>query len=190
MGLIKRKKCRHCKRLFIADARNAKHQKFCSRPECRKASKANSQQRWLQKPENQNYFCGPDHVERVQRWRKAHPGYWRRRLQKRQDALQDPLIAEHAEINTDKGDFAKHALQDLSIEQPAVLIGLISNFTGTALQDDIANTVRRLQQLGRDIINPLPADKGGGYDCQASHQHPQSAQGAQPVQLGRSSPGA
>jgi hypothetical protein len=189
MGLIKRKKCRHCNRLFIPDARNAKRQKYCSQPACRKASKASSQQRWLQKPENKNYFCGSDHVERVQRWRKAHPGYWRRRLQKRQDTLQDPLISQHAEINADKGDFATHTLQDLLIEQPAVLIGLISNFTGTALQDDIANTVMRLQKLGRDIINPLPADKGGGYDCQTSHQRPQTAQGAKAVQLGRSSSG-
>jgi hypothetical protein len=149
----------------------------------------NSQQRWLRKPENQDYFCGPDNVERVQRWRKAHPGYWRRKVQKRQDTLQDPLMAEPAEIKTKKDGFTTPALQDLLIEQPAVLIGLISNFTGSALQDDIANTVERLQQLGRDIINPLPADKGGGYDCQASHQHPQTAQGAQTVQLGRSSPG-
>jgi hypothetical protein len=175
--------------LFIPDARNAKRQKFCSRPECRQASKANSQQRWLQKPENLDYFRGPDNVLRVQRWRKAHPGYWRAKVQKRPNTLQDPLVAEPPEINAEKCDFTTHALQDLLIEQPAVLIGLISNFTGTALQDDIANTVVRLQQLGRDIINPLPPDKGGGYDCQVSHQRGQSAQGAQAVQLGRSSAG-
>ena len=49
-----------------------------AKPGCRKASKADSQRRWLQKPENRDYFRGPEHVQRVQRWREAHPGYWRR----------------------------------------------------------------------------------------------------------------
>jgi hypothetical protein len=37
------------------------------------ASKKASQQRWLQKPENRDYFCGPQHVSRVRAWRKARP---------------------------------------------------------------------------------------------------------------------
>ena len=41
-----------------------------------------------------------------------------------------------------------NALQDLLTSQPAVLIGLIANFTGCALQDDIAMAMRRMQQLG------------------------------------------
>ena len=185
MGLIKRKKCKNCSDLFIPDARNAKRQQYCGKPACRKASKASSQRRWLQKPENQDYFRGPDNVARVQRWRKANPGYWQRKSSKRQNALQDPLIEQAAEINTDKGDLANLALQDSMIGQPSVLIGLISNFTGSVLQDDIAITVQRLQQLGRDIVNPLPQNKGADHDCQTSHQCPQVAQGAQTVQLGR-----
>jgi hypothetical protein len=34
-------------------------------PECRKASKVESQRRWLSKPENQNHFRGSANVERV-----------------------------------------------------------------------------------------------------------------------------
>ena len=34
-----------------------------------------SQKRWLRKPENQNYFRGPENVRRVQEWRIANPGY-------------------------------------------------------------------------------------------------------------------
>jgi hypothetical protein len=30
------------------------------------------------KPENRFYFRGPENVERVQRWRECHPGYWRK----------------------------------------------------------------------------------------------------------------
>ena len=189
MGLIRRKKCKNCSDLFTPDARNAKRQRYCTKPACRNASKAASQQRWLQKPENQDYWCGPDNVARVQRWRKANPGYWRRDSQKRQNALQDPLNEQPADINTDKGDFANHALQDSLIGQPSVLIGLIANFTGSALQDDIAITVQRLRQLGRDIVNPLPPDKGADHDSQTSTQCCQVAQGAQTVQLGRSPTG-
>ena len=63
---IKRKKCRHCKSLFIADPRNRNRQKYCRLPECRKASKAASQRKWLAKPENRDYFKGPYQVQRVQ----------------------------------------------------------------------------------------------------------------------------
>jgi hypothetical protein len=121
----------------------------------------------------------------VQRWRKANPGYWRGKGQKQSNTLQDSLNAQTAEKNAQNNDFAPHALQDLLIEQTAVIIGLISNFTGSALQDDIASTLMRLQQLGRDIINPLPPDKGAGYDCKTPDQCTQTAQGSQAIQLGR-----
>ena len=42
--------------------------------------------------------------------------------------------------------------------QPAVVIGLIAQFTGYALQDDIAMAARRMQQLGNDILNPDPKE--------------------------------
>jgi hypothetical protein len=38
--------------------------------------------------------------------------------------------------------------------QPAVMVGLISQLTGFALQDDIARAARRMQQLGNDILYP------------------------------------
>ena len=49
---IKKKKCRHCQVLFIPNPRNKDRQCFCRKPDCRKASKANSQRRWLDKPDN------------------------------------------------------------------------------------------------------------------------------------------
>lgn len=71
-------KCLFCGSLFDADPRNARHQKYCSAVVCRKASKAASRRAWLAKPENQDYFRSPENVVRVQAWRAAHPGYWRR----------------------------------------------------------------------------------------------------------------
>jgi hypothetical protein len=75
MDLAKRSKCANCHQLFRADARNAWHQRYCEEPACRSASKAASQRRWLDKPENRDYFRGPEHVARVRAWREAHPGY-------------------------------------------------------------------------------------------------------------------
>jgi len=85
--------CCHCQQLFTPDARNATRQRYCSKPACRKHSKADSQRRWLQKPENRDYFRGQVHVLRVKRWRAAHPGYWRK-AKRSPVALQDPLIEE------------------------------------------------------------------------------------------------
>jgi hypothetical protein len=76
-GLVKRnrrRRCLGCQKLFRCDPRT-RGQRYCSEPACRTASKKDSQQRWLQKPENQDYFCGPQHVARVQAWRAAHPDY-------------------------------------------------------------------------------------------------------------------
>jgi hypothetical protein len=167
MSGIKRKKCRHCNQLFVPDARNRSRQRYCTKPECRKASKAGSQKRWCQKPENIDYFRGPENVKRVQQWRKANPGYWRRKPKTSGDALQDPLNRQPVEKTVNNPDFAKHALQDLLNPQPNVLIGIIAQLTGYALQDDIAMAARRMQQLGDDILNLQ--SQGGSHGHQTSH---------------------
>jgi len=161
---IKRRKCKHCGRLFSPDPRNAARQRYCSEPRCRKASKAASQKRWLEQPDNQDYFRGPHNVLRVQCWRKAHPGYWRRKPKQRSPALQDPLTLQVAVNKHDSGDFGYPALQDSLIFQPAVFVGLIAQLTGYALQDDIAMAARRMQKLGNDILM-----KGAHHGRKTSH---------------------
>jgi len=153
MSGIPRVKCPHCQQLFTPDARNATRQRYCSKPACRKQSKLDSQRRWLQKPENRDYFRGPEHVLRVKRWRTSHPGYWRR-TKRSPVALQDALIAQVPVNAVNIHPTEKGALQDLLILQPAVMVGLIAQLTGSALQDDIARAARRMQQLGHDILYP------------------------------------
>jgi hypothetical protein len=186
MIAITRNKCCHCKELFLPDARNFSRQRYCDKPGCRKASKADSQRRWLQKEENRDYFRGPEHVARVQRWRAAHPGYWRKSKAGRV-ALQDPLIAQ-APVNKPQSDISDQvALQDLLIVQPAVLVGLIAQLTGSALQDDIASATRRMQQLGNDILYPQPK---GAKDGKTIVVPKAAAPIAPAVQLDRPAPGA
>jgi hypothetical protein len=47
-----KRKCLCCGEFHPPDHRNLRHQRYCSKPACRKESKAQSQRRWLQSPEN------------------------------------------------------------------------------------------------------------------------------------------
>jgi hypothetical protein len=146
----RQRKCLCCQERFRADPRNAWRQRYCSKPECRKASKAASQRRWLAKPENRDYFRGPEHVLRVQTWRSTHPGYWRCTGAKKPRALQEPSCMQPFETTLDSAPFA---LQDVLRAQPAVLIGLIAHLSDTRLQEEIAKTSRHLLELGQDILS-------------------------------------
>lgn len=189
MSAIKRKKCLNCKDLFTPEPRNVTRQNYCRKPECRSASKKASQRRWLAKPENQNYFRGPENVKRVQLWREANPGYSRGKRRVNKDALQDPLNPQPVENNRNNDQIAKDALQDLLMAQPPVLLGLIANFTGFTLQDDIVMTLLRLRKLGLDLVTNLTRNKGGHYGNQVTHPAPSYPESAQAVQLDRSPPG-
>ena len=188
MKKTQKKKCRNCRRLFVPDHRNREKQDYCEKTPCRKASKAASQKKWLSKPGNKDYFRGPDNVERVQKWREDTPEYWKRT--KHSATLQDLLIAqpiENKENNDQKNaQPQKHALQDLLMAQSPVIIGLISNLTGSALQDDIANTLLRMQQSGQEILFFQTQNQGGTHDCKKSNFKTKNPEDTQQLQLGRS----
>src|SRR6266481_9815821 len=129
------RKCKHCSEFYLPDRRNVHHQRYCSEHACRKESKALSQRRWLQRPENQNYFRGPENRQRVKDWRKAHPGYWPKKKSSMQVPLQDFFQAQVAHNEELNPRVTSDALQDLFSMQPAVVVGLISMMTGSALQE-------------------------------------------------------
>jgi len=191
MRKTEKKKCRHCRCLFVPDHRNREKQNYCQKNPCRKASKKASQKKWLSKPENEDYFRSPDNVERVQKWREDTPEYWKR--SKRSTTLQDLLSVQPAENNEniDQNDAQpqKHALQDFLMAQSPVIIGLIYNLTGSALQEDIANTLLRMQQFGQEILFPKTQNKGGGHDCKKSNFKTKNQEDTQQLQLGRSPAG-
>ncbi len=191
MRKAKKKKCRHCRGLFVPDHRNREKQDYCQKAVCRKASKKASQKKWLSKPENKDYFRGPDNVERVQQWRKDTPEYWKRTS--RSTALQDHLTAQPTENKEDNYQIdaqpQTHALQDLLMAQSPVIIGLISNLTGSALQDDIANTLLRMQQFGQEILFSQTQNQGGVHDCKESNFKTKNPEDTRQLQLGRSPAG-
>jgi len=160
--------CKHCKCVVRPDARNLHKQKYCSSPECRKASKAASNLVWREKPENVDYFRGPEQVKRVQEWRRNNPGYWRRKPTSKKRALQDHCPEKELQNQSIEAVVAKDALQDHWMIQPAVIVGLIAKFCGSVLQDDIEKNLRAMQTLGSDILNNSSSFKGGPNAIEAS----------------------
>jgi hypothetical protein len=153
----RRCKCLHCKELFLPDYRNRSRQQFCSKAECRQASKRARQQRWLSKPGNADYFRDADNVERVRQWRKAHPGYWklhpRKAVRTLQDACSEQLIAVEQVAPMPLQAACPSTLQDVCQVQVPLLVGIISKFTDCTQQDDIVLYVRRLIAKGQDILD-------------------------------------
>jgi hypothetical protein len=162
-------KCLHCREFFFPCPNSRHTQRYCAKPECRKASKIAAQAKWLNKPQNRFYFRGSENVERVQRWRERHPGYWRKKRSPRPDALQDlaPIeVSQNQPITlTETGvvanDFglrepsrpaSADALQDLACVQVPLLAGVVSLLIGDALQDRFATFARELVDRGKRVL--------------------------------------
>jgi hypothetical protein len=157
--LVKRRrkrKCLNCNEDYYADYRNLRHQRYCSKPDCRKASKRASQQRYLASEKGRDYFTGPENVTRVRQWREVHPGYWKRKAIVSHHTLQDDCSLQPDKNQSDMGKLHNNALQDVCFTQPALLIGVIASLTGNALQDDIVTSLRRFIDLGNDILGFVP----------------------------------
>ena len=175
----KKIKCRHCKTYFYPNPRNIKNQRYCSEPDCRKASKLTSQRRWARK--NRTYFRDKVNVARVQAWREENPGYSKLKVKTSENTplgpLQDPKKSPLQDLIIDKTinnqvvkeNFKAQTLRDLISSQPLVLIGLIAKLTGFTLQDSIDSYARNLIILANDVLSPsVPKQTGGQYDAKMS----------------------
>ena len=185
------RKCLCCNDMFHPDARNRRHQRYCAKDACRKASKAARQARWLAKPENRDYFRGSANCERVRQWRLANPGYSRGRTAARPVALQDVLNPQAVANEPPAQSCTPSPLQDDLLWQPALIVGLIAVMTGHDVQDDIATTVRLYINRGRDILRMVPG--GPEFHRHEKQTTPMSgtpATRAPPIQLDRPTPGA
>jgi hypothetical protein len=161
-SIIPDSRCQHCGELFIPDSRNRHHQHFCGSPNCRRASKAESQRKWLAK--NPAYFTGHEHSERVQIWRKARPAGTDAPVQRNAvigvdprgcDGFADAQSPPSSEILLQD---RCALLQDLITHNP-LMLGLISHLFGCVLQDHFVEAIslllkksaiarRRLRSLG------------------------------------------
>jgi len=149
------RKCRHCRDFFVPDPRNRRHQDYCRQPACRRASKAASQRKWENKPENRGYNCSTEKAGKVRAWQEANPSYWKRR-QRQRSVLPDVLIAEApADPRLLKQDDGL-VLPELWQGQSPVVIGLIAQMTGCVLPEDIAVVTGRLIARGQALMGAHP----------------------------------
>jgi hypothetical protein len=198
-----RYECLHCKELFAPNLRNWWHQKYCTQPACRKASKTESQRRWLSQPENRDVFRGSANVERVRQWRAKNPGYWKRPAKPRgtlQELVPAPAptqIPENKEV-APKISFpplptAAPPLQDFVTSQDPLVLGLISHLIDSPLQEVVEQAARRLLQKGHELLNMKfgMQMKGNTYaDKETSALPGAVAKSSGAVQLGGSAAGA
>ena len=155
--------CKHCNGIFFPDWRNRHRQRFCQKPECRKASHAESQARWLAR--NPDYFRGSHHIAKTQQWRQAHPGYAQRRAGVAARPLPEilPLKPADSQIVTLKPALRTpeplqdvcRPLQDFIISNP-LIIGLLAHQFDCMLQEDIEYAVRQLISKGMAILGTTP----------------------------------
>jgi hypothetical protein len=170
----KRRKCWGCSTFFYPDYRNWKHQHYCGKPECRRASKLASQQRWYRKPKNLSHFRNGEGTERVRTWRKAHPGYWRKKTPTSESTQPTELqILNPEQTSRNVPRPLPRTLQDYCLAQEPAFIGLLSMFTGSTLQEDIQSFAHRLIEQGCNILGRvLPEQRneklGSDYDHQTS----------------------
>jgi hypothetical protein len=112
----------------------------------------------MARPGNNSYYSGPVHTQRVQDWRRSHPGYWRRDRKKREEpggpnALVT-VLDEFALRNT------CDALQNTCAPQLIALLGLITRLQGTTLQNIIAGEMRANMVAGYALLGiPSPQAK-------------------------------
>jgi hypothetical protein len=147
----KRRKYLHCSELYHPDPRAKDRQIYCSAPECKRASKRSGQQICLQKPDNKDYFTGPNQVDRVRAWRVNNPGYWKKPLLP-EKPLQDDSQAQTVEIEQDSCSLASSALQDKILTQSHEVKEDSCSLVFSALQDDILTQDADVKQDRSDLI--------------------------------------
>ena len=177
-----RRRCRHCGRMFTPDHRNHGRQFYCSAPGCRRASKFASQRRWSRKTQNLAHFRGEEEVRRVQEWRKAHPGYWKKKSPASNGAqVLAPQAVKCRQESCNACGGCGGTLQDVCLAKNPLFVGLLSAITGSTLQDDMARAIQDLIIQGRKILGLRPPEKhdsriGPVYDRQTFNKAEAAAQ--------------
>ena len=146
-----RRKCLCCKKLFVPDPRNRRHQRHCGEAPCQKTRTTAAVRRWRGRPENREYWHGEENAARARAWQKANPGSSKRRT-KRPLVLQNVCVQQASGNQGDKAE----VLQNVWRTQPPLLLGLIAKITGAVLQNDIAQITGQLIASGRALVGPNP----------------------------------
>jgi hypothetical protein len=157
--------------LFIPDRRHRDNQKYCLKSKCRQARQAVNLRRWRDDPLNQGFWRGSWNGDRVRAWRAANPGYWKRKRKGAEAPLQIASKPAEAPVASrdqaeSTGDCVTNRIPALLLGQSPVLVGLIAQMTGTALQNAILQIAGELFEKGQAVLgNPTP---GQNENCKSS----------------------
>jgi hypothetical protein len=130
---IRKRNCQHWRTFLHPAPRHLRRQRYGAQPPCQPASPAASQRRWLRTPATRDDFRGPEPVERVRQWRKAHPGYGRREAPKSShapEALPAPCTSQDLETQAGVGGVEREACQDACFGPPTGVMGRLAQRTG------------------------------------------------------------
>jgi hypothetical protein len=150
-------KCLHCNRLFVPDYRHRRDQRYCAKPACKRARHSASLVQWRNKAENKDYWSGSWNVDRVREWRAANPEYWKRTGRKSERPLQNAMkptevTAPPMNKQESSGACVTRRVPALLQAQSPVVLGLIAQITGSALQDAILEVTTRLFENGQAVL--------------------------------------
>ena len=147
----RRRKCKCCRELFVSHP-SVMNQHYCSKKECQQERKRKNNADF--KRRNPDYHSGPEAVNRVQRWRRNNPGYWRRGEAVKinpllnKNALQAEVQSQSVEDKMVDLELKHHALQAEVQSQLVVLYGLACDLNGSALQAELGSVVNRWYDKG------------------------------------------
>ena len=176
-----RRKCRCCNDFFFPNYRNHDRQHYCGKPACRHARKLASQRRWLRTPFGRHYFRDAHNVERVRKWRQAHPGYWKKKKPGSGDTQAvraQPVNPVQASCNVPRTPLG--TLQDFCHAQDPGFIGILAMLTGRTLQDDIVPIARRVIEQGQNILGLTLPEQRNQTPCPV-YDHQTSAPSGSPA---------
>ena len=164
------KKCLCCHHFFKPTPQSKGRQNYCSHPECKKASKKASQEKWLAKPENKDYFKSPANVQRVQQWRKHDPAYSKgneqfhsRTIQRNKTLLQETSMVQPTDKQEKTIDLAQESLQETLISQVFVLMEVMTHLDTNALralQETIDFTRQKEDNFSHTFLTKFRQFKG------------------------------
>ena len=146
-------RCRNCGNYFYPDNYNYRHQKYCPRDECRKASRRGSSKKYRSKKSGSADFRR-DESARVQKWQSKNPSYWKNRKKNSKKFSEKDVLRDFAQVENLQSEMV--VLRDFANSQYLVMKGLISTLTDDVLRDNIGGYLRRMYDKGREVSGAVP----------------------------------
>lgn len=151
----KKIRCKNCGNYFYPDNFNRHHQRYCSRLECRKTSNAASSKAYRKK-QSQTAEYRRKESERVKRWQRKNPNYWKNRQKSSKKIEKNKVLRDFAQVEKLHSDVG--VLRDIAKLQDAVLKGVIVTLTGDVLRDDINTFIRQMYDKGNEVSGMMPGN--------------------------------